>query len=252
MSIGKLETTRDWTKSGYYTKAEVANFFIKNNDYTAYKLTIIDDPGSEVTVTGGTSGVVETVEIPDSGSATKLMFFSTGETVTVTDGDATTTKVLSSRIDSVDLTQFKSFNLFEQTGITISNNKQTDYGYQLEFQNGVAVGLQGANVCSMFSVPIPAGYNKLYIDMETTGVSGAYNYCDLTLRDAFGITGCYSGNYSGNDLKTVFLIDYTTGVYSFNRKTVEIDISNINVDFYIGLHRCDNSVKIYSIVAAFA
>ena len=127
-------------------------------------------------------------------------------------------------------------------------------------------GDQTSNTTGMFDVAIPAGYNKLYINIESGGSSGRYNLSTLYLQDAYGITGYNGGNFAGNRLMTVQFCNYgmtaaainaqqgvtinSTSPYSLSRQTVVIDISSINVDTWVGWHRCDNWTTIYSIIAA--
>lgn len=129
-------------------------------------------------------------------------------------------------------------------------------------------GYATANTCSMINAPVPAGYKKLYIDIYSSGTSGAYNLSTMYLRSAYGVTGYYGGNFAGTNLKTVGFCSYSqtydqlaaqTGVsgfpsgsgkaYSLSRRTITVDISGITQDMYIGWHRCDNQTTIYSIIA---
>jgi len=129
-------------------------------------------------------------------------------------------------------------------------------------------GRQTSNTCSMLNVAIPAGYKKLYIDIEAGGASGAYNLSTMYLRTAYGVTGYYGGQFAGDNLKTVSFCSYgstydqlaaqsgvsglATGsgrAYSVTRRIVTVDISDLSVDAYIGWHRCDNWTRIYSLIA---
>lgn len=129
-------------------------------------------------------------------------------------------------------------------------------------------GNQTSNTCSMLNVAIPAGYKKLYIDIEAAGATGAYNLSTMYLRTAYGVTGYYGGQFAGDNLKTVGFCSYgstydqlaaqsgvsglATGsgmAYSVTRRIVTVDISDLSVDAYIGWHRCDNWTRIYSLVA---
>lgn len=129
-------------------------------------------------------------------------------------------------------------------------------------------GYQTSNTCSMLNVAIPAGYKKLYIDIEAGGRNGSYNLSTMYLRTAYGVTGCYDGQFAGDNLKTVSFCNYSStydqlaaqsGVsglatgsgraYSVTRRIVTVDISDLSVDAYIGWHRCDNWTRIYSLVA---
>lgn len=126
-------------------------------------------------------------------------------------------------------------------------------------------GDQTANTTGMFDIAIPADYNKLYIDIESGGSSGRYNLSTLYLQDAYGITGYNGGQFAGNRLMNVQFCNYSmsaasinaqqgvtinsTSPYSLSRQTVVIDVSSINVDMWVGWHRCDNWTTIYSIIA---
>jgi hypothetical protein len=118
----------------------------------------------------------------------------------------------------------------------------------------------------MLNVPIPKEYNYLYIDVESAGRSGSYNLLTLYIRDSFGVTGIYGGNFAGNNLKTVSFCNYgatveainnqqgvtinTSNIYNLGRQTVIVDVSDIDTDMYLGFHQCDNRATIYSIIAA--
>ncbi len=124
---------------------------------------------------------------------------------------------------------------------------------------------QGNNGTSMFSSPIPSGYNYLYIDMSASGASGRWNLSTIYLRDAFGLTGYYGGQFTGAALKTITICNYgstaeainsqsgvtinSSSPYSLVRQTVIIDVSDINTDIWFGHQKCDNSTIIYSITA---
>ena len=126
------------------------------------------------------------------------------------------------------------------------------------------------NTTGMFNVFVPSRYRKLYFDVEATGQGSPwgptyYNISGIYLRDAYGINGYYNNSFTGAALKSVYLcyaawtaeqINAQTGVvinstspYSLTRQIVEIDISDIDEDIWVGLHRCDNSTTFYSIEA---
>ena len=131
--------------------------------------------------------------------------------------------------------------------------------------DGTWYGSQSSNTCSMWNIPIPAAYRKLIIDIYSTGNSGQYNLSTLYLRDAYGVTGYYGGNFAGNNLKTVQFTNYSssvsdlnnqegvemnaTSVFTMNRQKVTVDISEIESDMFVGWHRCDNQTRLYSITA---
>ena len=100
MSTGNVKAIGDWFRATRYSKEEIDNFFIQNNDYTPYELTFYDEPDSTITITGQTSGKSYTLKLIN-GESTKLLFFTAGETVVVTDGENTITKVLSNQVDEI-------------------------------------------------------------------------------------------------------------------------------------------------------
>ena len=173
-----------------------------------------------------------------------------------------------SAITGIQITEshdtYKDFKLFDQP------NLRTDFQYQsggpfVKQSDGSWYGSQSANVAQMWSVPIPKKYRLLAIDMESTGRRGSYNLSTIYLRDAYGVTGIYGGNFAGNNLKTINLVNYSStseaineqyGVkiqsstpYELSRQIVLIDISGIETNIFIGWHRCDNATRIYSITA---
>lgn len=124
----------------------------------------------------------------------------------------------------------------------------------------------GYNTTMMLPVFVPASYNKLYIDATiTNGNRGSWNLFTLYIRDAYGITGYYGGNFAGNNLKTVSFTNYNStaaainsqpGVtinvpdqYSLPRQTIIVDVSDIAVDMYLGWHCMSNVPHLYSVVA---
>lgn len=127
-------------------------------------------------------------------------------------------------------------------------------------------GQQSSNSTAMFDVAIPKEYNLLSIDIVSSGSNGAYNMSTMYIRDAFGVTGYNGGQFAGNGLKNVTFTNYgststqingQSGVtidsknpYSLDRQTVLVDISEFDVDLWIGWHRCDNTTTIYSIIAS--
>lgn len=108
MSIGNLEAIGYWIKGRQYCKSDIDKFFLDSAaGYIAYQLTFVGDLNSEVNVSGGTSLKEYSFKLDSSGKATKLLFFSSGETITVTDGTYTVTKTLSDRVDSIRITPVK-------------------------------------------------------------------------------------------------------------------------------------------------
>lgn len=122
-----------------------------------------------------------------------------------------------------------------------------------------------ANIVGMFDVPVPARFNRLLVDVSVTG-GGGYNVSSIALCDQYRIYGVYNTTeFGGNDLRRCHFTDYsetveelnnqpfvtmnTSSISSLSRQTVVIDISEIDEPLYVGLHKCDSNVTIYSIRA---
>lgn len=133
-------------------------------------------------------------------------------------------------------------------------------GYEI---TGEYTYLNGS-VTGMIDTPIPARYNKLYIDIDSHGESA--NLSTLYLCDGYGLTGPQAGNFSGNILKEIAICAYDKTAEEINsqggvtintndpdeldRQTVIIDISAITVDCWLGLFRSQtNATHIHSIYA---
>lgn len=165
--------------------------------------------------------------------------------------------------------QYNSYQ--NQTYINTKTSRASNYQFYYEQDGNTPSGFhiygpQTANNTAMFDVAIPKTYNLLSIDIAGSGSNGAYNLSSMYLRDAFGVTGYNGGQFAGNSLKTVDFINYgrtaqqinsQPGVtinsklpYSLDRQTVLVDISEFDVDIWIGWHRCDNTTTIYSIIAS--
>ena len=195
----------------------------------------------------------------------------TGSAATIDEGYMNTCVVPSDNysllveIDAYDSARPDVFSLFDQNGLSMGANPNNS-GYRfIQQSDGRWVGSQGSNVCCEWSIPIPAGYRYLSIDIEGNGYNGNYNLSTMYLQDEYGITGQYGGNFAGNNMKTVSFMNYTsspkaineqsgvfinsTNKYSLTRQTVVVDISQIEDDMYIGWHRCDNTTTLRSIKA---
>lgn len=109
--------------------------------------------------------------------------------------------------------------------------------------------LEGSNSTAMFNAPIPSRFRKLLVDVEAEGIGDQYNLSSIGLFDEYGLTGIYGNSFVGTALRLYQITDYTTEKYFLDRQVIEFDISDINQDLWVGLHRCDCKVTIYSIVA---
>ena len=134
MATGNIKAIGDWFRATRYTKDKIDDFFVQNNDYTPYQLTLYDDPNSIVTITGQTSGKSYTIDIVN-GEATKLLFFTTGETIVATDGKNTITKVLSNQVDEIELGTPEISLVFKAENQPTTQGTVKDYTYTAE-QNG--------------------------------------------------------------------------------------------------------------------
>lgn len=126
---------------------------------------------------------------------------------------------------------------------------------------------QSANASGMFvDTVIPARFNRLLVDVYANGSHGSYNTSAINLVDSYGLKGVYSTNeFTGTVLRRCFFTHYGRSVEELNnqegvtmhtdspwtltRQTVEIDISDLHQDLWVGFHRCDCEVDIYSIRA---
>ena len=119
MSAGNIQAIGDWYRATRYLKTEIDEFFIQNNEYTAYLITIKDVKYRTVTLTGQTSGLTYSFKMIEA-NMTKLLFFTSGETVVATDGTYTVNKTLTDRETTIKLTPLKYE--FDQ-----NYQKNTDY-----------------------------------------------------------------------------------------------------------------------------
>lgn len=124
-----------------------------------------------------------------------------------------------------------------------------------------------ANASGMFvDAVVSAGFNRLLVDVDADGRHGNYNTSSLCLVDSYGLSGVFlSGEFSGRVLRRCFFTDftrsaeelsnqykvtmYTNSQWTLSRQTVEIDISDLHQDLWVGFHRCDCEVNIYRIRA---
>lgn len=165
--------------------------------------------------------------------------------------------------------QFNSPNekTYENSKIDRQSKEQFYYVADSSTPSGYrVVGDRTANTTAMFNVAVPAICNMLSIDIESSGNTGSYNTSTMYIQNAYGVTGYNGWNFEGNTLKTVSITNYGSSAaainsqpgvtidsespYYLSRQTVLVDISNIDVDMWIGWHRCDNNTTIYSITAS--
>lgn len=124
-----------------------------------------------------------------------------------------------------------------------------------------------ANATGMFvDTVVPARFNRLLVDVNANGSHGQYNTSSISLLDSYGLSGVYRyEDFTGEVLRRCFFTDWQHSVEELNnqdgvtmhtdsqwtlaRQTVEIDISDLHQDLWIGFHRCDCEVNIYSIRA---
>ena len=132
---------------------------------------------------------------------------------------------------------------------------------------------QAANSSGMFvDTVIPARFNRLLIDVDANGRQMQYNTSGIFLVDRYGLEGIYwhgeeeaDDIFAGNVLRSAMFTSWYYSVQDLNnqdgvalttdsqwtlpRQTVVIDISDLNQDLWVGFHRCDCYVNIYSIRA---
>lgn len=125
-----------------------------------------------------------------------------------------------------------------------------------------------SNSSGMFvDTVVPARFNRLLVDVEATGSSGAYNISGIVLTDAYGLSGIYldDSSFVGTILRRAYFTYWdvsadwlnnqegvtltTDNPYRLSRQTVVIDISDLHQDLWVGFQRCDCAVNIYSIRA---
>ena len=125
----------------------------------------------------------------------------------------------------------------------------------------------GANASGMFvDTVIPARFNRLLVDVYANGSHGQYNTSSISLLDSYGLAGVYRyADFTGQELRRAHFTCYdlsiaelnnqegvtlvTDSQWTLSRQTVEIDISDLHQDLWVGFHRCDCEVSIYSIRA---
>lgn len=103
-------------------------------------------------------------------------------------------------------------------------------------------------------------YKKLYVNVQVTSYGTSYPRASLTLSNqvSFSNTGVPSSNIKhiilADTSKTPAQINSQTGVTInstdsglLSAQVVEVDVSAINEDFYIGFWNCDRNITIRSI-----
>ena len=185
--------------------------------------------------------------------------------------------ILSMRtIDPIDLVADATEVAFMlQSGWSGTNTKSSTASadaYFFEANNARPAGYvlssrQGSNVSSMPNVLIPSDYTRLFLYVESSGRSGTYNTSTLWFRSAYGVTGYYGGNFAGENVRDPVTLTRFSGtaadtndqpgvsisvssMYAVPLQIVEIDMSGVNRDCYVGLHRCDNRTVLHGMVAA--
>lgn len=162
------------------------------------------------------------------------------------------------------------------------NNPNTDYYFGKGDSHGSWWGYQAnasvpagynvdatrsANASGMFvDTVVPARFNRLLVDVDADGSRGNYNTSSICLVDSYGLKGVYYTNeFTGTVLRRCRFTQYgwsveemnnqegvtmhTDSPWTLTRQTVEIDISDLHQDLWVGFHRCDCEVNIYSIRA---
>ena len=142
-------------------------------------------------------------------------------------------------------------------GFPIMGRKQSFGGSSLAcaFRCGYQVG------SVIFPILVKCGiYKKLYVNVQVTYYGTGYPRAGLSLSREIGFTseGTITGVIKGVTLvdtsKTPAQINSQTGVVihstdsgSLSAQVVEVDVSEINEDFYVGFWNCDRDVTIRSI-----
>lgn len=124
-----------------------------------------------------------------------------------------------------------------------------------------------ANASGMFvDAVVPARFNRLLVDVDADGNHGTFNTSSICLVDSYGLNGVFLSNeFTGTVLRRCRFTQYgwsveemnnqegvtlvTDSPWTLTRQTVEIDISDLHQDLWVGFHRCDCEVHIYSIRA---
>ena len=174
-------------------------------------------------------------------------------------------------LESTEIARRSQYNT-NASGVNTKSSRYDSYAQYFVADASVPAGYildssQSSNSACMLDAKVPAGYSRLFLDVYSTGRSGTYNTSTVWFRSGYGVTGYYGGNYAGSNVRdAVTLTRYSgtadqtnsqagvvisvTSMYTVPRQIVEVDISGITEDFYIGLHRCDNRTVLYGIVAA--
>lgn len=103
-------------------------------------------------------------------------------------------------------------------------------------------------------------YKKLYVNVQVTYYGTGYPRASLTLSRAMGFS---SGGTPTGIIKEIILVDTSKTPAQINSQTgvainstdsgllsaqvVEVDVSEINEDFYVGFWNCDRNIAIRSI-----
>lgn len=169
-----------------------------------------------------------------------------------------------------------------------SNNPDTDYyfgkgdghgswwGYQANASVPAGYNVNAgwsSNASGMFvDAVVPARFNRLLVDVYANGRTRQYNTSGLYLIDGYGLSGIYwsaldqvDRTFSGTVLRSAMFTSWyysveelnnqegvtlaTDSQWTLTRQTVEIDISDLHQDLWVGFQRCDCEVNIYSIRA---
>lgn len=150
-------------------------------------------------------------------------------------------------------------------GIEALSNFQSDYVYH--YKSGVNGDSyvrvnRNNNKVFQFLRKIPAQCQTLYLDMAADASGQAYPISTINLVDSLGITGFYSGNWSGQTLKSFTLtndsvVDPTDGSIVIQRtsatvvprQVIEIDLRAYNADLYLTFFACRAYLDFYGIWA---
>ena len=168
---GDVKAIGDWFRSTRYLKSIIDNFFVQNNLYTPYNLTIYGEEDSTISLTGQTSGLSYSFQLPN-GQDTKLLFFTANETITVTDGTTTITKTLSAQNDTIRLVPGISAITRVDQYTEVGNHSYTiaeDGTYLLILSSGA--GYDPSTV----SYTLPNGRSEIVSDVVTQA-DGTYGY----------------------------------------------------------------------------
>ena len=235
------------------TEYAFANVNVPNN-FTA------EDEGK--VVSNGTLAVQGTDTVTENGTYDTTLIKSLEVNVSGSGSSVRNTMMSSTLADYIAQCTNTDYSLPSYKLGFMCRNQNGDRSYNVTKNNNAIYRTGYYTGGFIFGARIPAGqYSKIYVDIQVTQYGTGWRQCKLYLADRYDLAS--SGDASGTILKTVWFasqdktsaqINAQDGVvinssspYTLSRQTVEIDISSIISDFYIGFFNCDLNISVYNL-----